>query len=255
MDCQQARRWLSLYLDSELEPSRLLDLTEHLRTCASCRERFEAERRVDDLVSERLQEGRIPAGTWRAIERAVRRSAWRRRWWVRAGAGLAAALALTLAGPWAWTTLAPPRGPAAWAVQRFLAEAHTFIREEPGLPAAAMRAATGDILGVPVSLAPIPETAPNHRIEPRAVRRLSDKQQVAALEIRLTCCGRPVLLFLAPADAPGRWAGVRDAASAGGLRDRMRGVYVAARQKNHLLAVAVSRHPVEQVLDALRIGG
>ena len=44
MNCQEARRFISPYLDSELGQTKTFEVSEHLSECESCRRRFEQER-------------------------------------------------------------------------------------------------------------------------------------------------------------------------------------------------------------------
>ena len=43
MRCQDARRLLDLYIDSELDARESLEVAEHLERCAACARRFSAE--------------------------------------------------------------------------------------------------------------------------------------------------------------------------------------------------------------------
>ena len=78
MNCRDVRRWISPYLDSELDQTKTFEISEHLRVCEACAERFEKERRVDSLLVERLEAA--PQLDWNPITRRVlggrRRIAW-----------------------------------------------------------------------------------------------------------------------------------------------------------------------------------
>lgn len=68
MNCDQARPFLSAYLDSELEPTPSLEIARHLEFCASCRARFDAEARLEKGIAAALErEGRDPAALARVM--------------------------------------------------------------------------------------------------------------------------------------------------------------------------------------------
>lgn len=99
MRCDEIRRWISPYLDSELDPHTSFEIAQHLETCVACRQAFEAERRLETSLASSLTPD---PGTQAAWDRAVRhvgaRPAWRLRRWQAAVA--AAGLVLALAGGW-----------------------------------------------------------------------------------------------------------------------------------------------------------
>ena len=43
MNCKEARRWMSPYIDSELGKTKTFEISEHLRYCPACAERFAAD--------------------------------------------------------------------------------------------------------------------------------------------------------------------------------------------------------------------
>src|SRR5881394_2337461 len=55
MRCEETSRYLSPYLDSELDPRTSFEMSSHFEQCGSCRERFEAERRIDHAISTELK--------------------------------------------------------------------------------------------------------------------------------------------------------------------------------------------------------
>ncbi|MCB9899386.1 MAG: zf-HC2 domain-containing protein [Planctomycetes bacterium] len=59
--CEQARAMLMAYLDSELDANATLSVTEHLKGCAGCRERFEREGRLEQALVATLREETMPA--------------------------------------------------------------------------------------------------------------------------------------------------------------------------------------------------
>ena len=83
MKCQQARSYLSPYLDSELDPTTTYDVSRHLDRCPECAQLYNAEEELERAVAEGL---RCPTGdeehiVERALSRAVDpRGALRNRW-------------------------------------------------------------------------------------------------------------------------------------------------------------------------------
>src|SRR5258706_1739474 len=55
MKCEEISRFLSPYLDSELDPKTSFEMSNHFDHCASCHERFEAERRIEYAMSAELK--------------------------------------------------------------------------------------------------------------------------------------------------------------------------------------------------------
>lgn len=103
MTCAELRRFLSAYLDSELETTTSLAVNDHLERCDDCRERFEREAQLERGIRDELQA--TPSGQefWTKMDGVLeaddpRRTS--RRWWVPLAAA-AAALAIVLGG-WVW---------------------------------------------------------------------------------------------------------------------------------------------------------
>ena len=95
MKCEEARRYLGPYLDSELDPKTSYEIARHLENCPSCAERFASEERVERAVARELR--KPEAGDDELWKRALAGAAPRRRWRILASA---AAAALVLALGW-----------------------------------------------------------------------------------------------------------------------------------------------------------
>jgi anti-sigma factor RsiW len=93
MKCEDVRRYVGPYLDSELDPKTSFEIARHLEACPDCKGRVEAEGRLERAVAREL--ARPQAGDDALWERALARArASRPRRWRRAGlasGGLAAA--------------------------------------------------------------------------------------------------------------------------------------------------------------------
>jgi anti-sigma factor RsiW len=55
MKCEEASRFLSPYLDSELDPKTSFEISGHCEQCPSCRERFDAEQRIERSIAAELK--------------------------------------------------------------------------------------------------------------------------------------------------------------------------------------------------------
>lgn len=100
MKCDEVQRYLSPYLDSELDPKTSFEMDRHVEQCPICRERLEAEDHLERVIVEELR--RPEAGDeelWRKAMARARRPSTRRWGWTAAGLVLAALGAL--AGFWA----------------------------------------------------------------------------------------------------------------------------------------------------------
>ena len=54
MKCQQARIYLSPYLDSELDPTTTYEVSRHLESCPDCARLFAAEEDLERAIGEFL---------------------------------------------------------------------------------------------------------------------------------------------------------------------------------------------------------
>lgn len=99
MRCEEVRRWISPYLDSEPDPHTNFEIAQHLESCAECRQVFEAERQLEAAVSSSLETDPQTQAAWdRAAHRVLAGGLLRPRRWqvaVATAAGL-----LLLVGGW-----------------------------------------------------------------------------------------------------------------------------------------------------------
>jgi anti-sigma factor RsiW len=96
MKCEDARRYVGPYLDSELDPKSSFELARHLEVCADCKDRFDSEGVLERALAKEL--ARPEPGDDATWERALRRAQGPRngrwRWAAAASGGLAAAAIL-----------------------------------------------------------------------------------------------------------------------------------------------------------------
>lgn len=67
MRCQDYRKYLSPYIDSELDARTCADITEHLSVCGACSRLFSQEQEVERRLVKGLQREKMPEEYWRAV--------------------------------------------------------------------------------------------------------------------------------------------------------------------------------------------
>lgn len=69
MNCKEARQYLNLFLDSELDSKTNLEISEHLSSCEECNTRFEQEERLEKSLVSILKEDKDPKAeeTWEGV--------------------------------------------------------------------------------------------------------------------------------------------------------------------------------------------
>lgn len=281
MKCSDARARLSAYLDSELDAGSTFEVSRHIRSCPECAARFEEERRVDEAIGARLRGETLPDEAWTTIRLAVGASTRRRgRLVFAACAGVLSAVLLLGVGlrgfPWLQrivrlgdrtprVTWVEDRGRAEIAAMDDLAGAWIAAttgsawRDSPdaGWVAAADPAAAAVELLQGAVLELCCE-ARGHATRLLATRRVAGPAG-DALELRLECCGEPVLLRVVLSTVgPGQGFAVERAVAedlrADAEERRVPDLAVVARRVGGVLAVAVARHPIGDLLDGLRVG-
>jgi len=251
MNCHVARRHLSPYLDSELDPTTTFAICEHLRACDDCRRRFDAERRVDQEIVAELDAGNVPDHVWHYALRPLCTPLWR-RWQFFVPLTTAAALLIVLGVPWHSKPTSPHPD---WVVQAFLAETNG------GQPFESANAES-----VPAGLAMpfkpfsdlivrmTPEIVLEHAVQFVRLDTVRDSDGAEIVEIRLNCCGEPVIVRAAQRDRPGR---LREFVGADETRfaslSNSGDITVAEREVGEYIVVAVSRHPTRELLAAITV--
>jgi anti-sigma factor RsiW len=98
MNCDEAKRYVSGYVDNEWDLNRTLDIEGHLQSCDACRLAYASERATSAAVREHAMYRHAPAGLARRIRVTLDvpdeapRAPTRARWtWLGASAGFVAA--------------------------------------------------------------------------------------------------------------------------------------------------------------------
>ena len=199
MDCEHCRELISAYLDSELDPHTTLEMTEKLRSCDQCRDCFMNEKFRDDWMRAQLCEGGMPAEMWDSIRgqldspRRVAHYAIYRVGALAAMIVLVVTAALFLFPKEEPSTSAPRQSMTALltrAAPQLVAFREAPADDVPGQLAAISRR----VLGATVTVDPSRET--HHSISLVDVNERTDSAGNPYVEMRLNCCGHPVLMVL-----------------------------------------------------------
>ena len=252
MNCRDTRRWMSPYLDSELGKTKTFEISEHLRQCAPCAERFEREGHVDGLLAHRLRQ--TPGLDWDQVLRTATRKSRVFRPFQLSALGLAACLALVM-----WIAR-PAANDDATRLDNWIAIALTdaapdsmpFRRvSDASVELAALARST---LGVDLTMQLPTEILRRHAVELVSVHRRTTVDNTPYLEVRLNCCGEPVLLAVAVRENAG-WLGAATSEFALGAvqsRTLASGVNVAAWSDDAIVVLAASHHPIDGLVPAFR---
>ena len=256
MQCQEARKWISPYLDSELDPTKTFEVSQHLESCAPCRDRFEKEGRADELIGAALRREESFVN-WTAIERQILAPARRvipiRPKWLLAAAACVAFILISQ-GDWLGSTVAAH--PAQWAVD----ELHTLSPD--CLPFPEGRGCTPNEINEIAATAldcrlAIPITGGHLAGHPVTLIQRNMRTCDAGtdrVEIRLNCCSKPVLLIVGKCSPCGI---MKDIAAAleragGDYSDRCSSqktnYHVRAIKKGKYIVLAVSTHKVDHLV-------
>ncbi|MBI5866220.1 MAG: zf-HC2 domain-containing protein [Planctomycetes bacterium] len=251
MNCRETRRCLSPYLDSELDPTTTFAISEHLRTCDGCRRRFDAERGVDQAIVTGLGAEKMPDELWREIVRPLRAPRWT-IWRLYAPLAAAAAIALVVWSGWPWR---PAAQQPHWVVREFLAETNNgqpFASADVQMVPAGMTMPRRPVAGLVVNFTG--EAALRHVVQCVRLDTVRDADGAEIVEVRLNCCGEPVIVRAAKRDQPGRlreFVGL-DATRLASLPSQGK-VAVSEREVGEYVVVAVSRHPTNELLAAMQV--
>lgn len=258
MNCKEARNYLGPYLDSQLGHTKTFEVSEHLRICSSCFARFSAERRVESALRDRLRDEKMPSELWtrlcRAVESQVSIPVSRRiRGRLRIIGWAASLLAAAGLGVAYYVGRSTPATP--WVVSALLAETSGDVPFTPRMPLEGKtdNSKAVEAFGVRLLLGePGALTGHDLRIIDRQV--IVDRNGRSCIEVRLNCCGKPILMVLAKQDR-GPIPSAFDGAVVGNneMESVVKGVNLAGAKLGDVMVLVASRHPVRQIVDGLRI--
>lgn len=253
MNCKESRKWMSPYLDSELGSTKTFEVSEHLRTCPECTARFEAERSADQAMRAQLSNDTMPAELWSKVTASVSTSSWIRalrsqRYWA-----MAACLVLAVGGVAVVSRIGPPRHPPL-LIQQFVAETpgnRPFATADSMVATDTLDAVLRDTFRVALSVPSNLEAIGHRNFHVVSTAQRRDAQGREFVEVRLNCCGEPMLMVLARS-AGGAWPlGLDKLSDDAHQAVAFNGVNVGVRDLGDVRAVVASRHSITLVLDAL----
>lgn len=250
MNCKAARKWMSPYLDSELERNVSFEVGEHLADCPDCQTRFSCERSVDDMVRSRLRREAMPRESWSRIRTLLLLPIRRHR--LRRILGVVVAATLLLAFVNAFR-LPPSEAQRPWIVRHYLESVprNAGFSQSPRQRAAAF-ALLRETLGIELADGRMETRSGTHTVELVSAALREDANGAAYVEVRLNCCGEPVLMVLSAGVGRAVPTVIMDESPGVTTRSRwMDDVNVVSGEIGGVFATVVSRHPVEQILDSL----
>jgi len=71
MKCAEVRKFVRLYLDSELDARNSFEVEQHLESCAECAGLFEAEKKFDDRLGRFLRRRQTTRALWENMEAKI----------------------------------------------------------------------------------------------------------------------------------------------------------------------------------------
>ncbi|HEV2046396.1 MAG TPA: zf-HC2 domain-containing protein [Chthoniobacterales bacterium] len=71
MKCAEVRKFVRLYLDSELDTEHSFEVERHLESCAECAGLFDAEKKFGDRLAKFLRHGPATRSLWENIESQI----------------------------------------------------------------------------------------------------------------------------------------------------------------------------------------
>lgn len=251
MNCRETRKWLSPYLDSELEQTKTFEVSEHLRHCRDCAQRFEREREAERLMKERINREQMPGELWQRLAQDVSTPDWIKSLTRRRILSAAAIIAVVLV---MWRVMPDNRAAASthWLVQRFESEVSTDLFAESADDPSGVLTTLRNALRLelqPEALAGLPMGHKDLQIV--SAHKRTDPTGRIYYEVRLNCCGYPTLMALVPNEANGAVDNYGDAAQLAGIEKTRAGVHLGVRAIGSVTAVALSRHHVDGLLDML----
>ena len=254
MKCHDARKWISPYIDSELDPTKTFELSQHLEDCEACKTRFDREALADGLIAKSLQRHESFVD-WSAIEKEIltpprRRMPIRPKWLLAAAASIA--FLLISLGDWSGPTL------AEWAVEE-LHQLSPECKPFPGEPSCSLddvASLVSEVLDREVSMPAGDGLAGGHGFTLTKASLASGAAGPGAVRVQINCCGHPVLVIIGRRGDRGPLAELTAGIDPGGDQYRAEIVVhrfkynVRATKKDDYIIIVVSPHQIDHVVSA-----
>ncbi|MBK8914770.1 MAG: zf-HC2 domain-containing protein [Phycisphaerales bacterium] len=258
MTCAEAIALLSRHLDCELNEPAADALCEHLDACPACRAAEAEQRRIDAAAARASLDGTMPADVWNSVSRAVRTDSGETRAprviRLQGWAAVAAVVVMAVGGWWISGLMGQGSRdsgalPGSWIVTEYenaVASAGTFRT----VASSQDRVPLGSFQDMCLDCS---AGCKGHEIRLVSISERICRAGMKMVEVRLTCCGEPVVVKLAPAGCRGRLQDVAAELKRGrpvGYCER--GVHVNAQMIGPYVAVSASRHPLSEIWNLLR---
>lgn len=252
MNCRDTRRWMSPYLDSELGHTKTFEISEHLRQCAPCAERFEREGHVDGLLAEQLR--KTPGLDWDQVLRGAMRRPRVFRPFQLSALGLAACVALVMWVAWPGPTEEASRADRWIATALADAAPESTPFRHVSNASADLAALAKSTLGIDLQMQLPTKILRRHTVELVSVHPRVTVDNTPYLELRVNCCGEPVLLAVALRENAGRLVAIFSELTSDGVQSKTlaSGVNVVSRSDGAIVVLAASRHPIAGLIPAFR---
>jgi hypothetical protein len=274
--CNECRKHWGLMADGEIDVVAQAAVHAHLRECSACATYFARERAFEEGLRAKLSATYMPDEMWDDLETRVRANRRVRRlplvWPVALAASIMLAALVSLfvmdsrKAPAPDGTTVPVELASASMVdllQKATPELVRFQAPAQSDVATSLDALSKRMFGREVFLDAA--EAHGHPLELISVREAADADGNAYLEVRVNCCGRPVLLALtacgAPCDVPElqrvtaeRKVNCPCRQSCGKPTGQSRDVRCLSIDRNGIrIAAAAAGHTPDAVLDAIQI--
>lgn len=195
MRCQDYRKYLNPYIDSELDARTSADIAEHLSVCEACNKYFALEQEVERRLAKRWQREKMPEEFWMTMLQrlsAYETTSWRRirlAWFIPAAVVPVAATVLVWV--FLWGGISDNVGPLAEDFQEMHGK---YLRHEipigPGLSWPQGFEGLTVIKNLPQS-----DVINGHELKLIGSRPFYIKG-VAGVHVIYTCCKIPISMFV-----------------------------------------------------------
>lgn len=260
MNCNEIRNWMSPYLDSELGQTKTFEVSEHLRRCPTCAKRFDAEREVDSamrsqLVTQTMPQS-MPEELWTGFQRELTMPSWVRR--LNSWQGLAVAACLAIAVISSFVILNPGDKQLSMPVI-----ANRFITETPNNQPFPVKQTESELVdeilrqdyGLHFASTSEVESMGHRDFQLVSATRRTDDTGLAYLDVRLNCCGQPVLVTIARQTdglLPAPFSGITSRNTAES-QIQSKDVKLAHTTMGGVHVMVVSRHSVKHIIDSISL--
>ena len=249
MNCAEALKFLSPYIDSKLDPKTSFEIARHLEHCASCTARFAQERGLETKITETVRAGSADPELWERVTAAATGQTGPRSRRGRITGGAAAAAAVLVLGAFVLMRRQQTADPPD------LVLALVADHEKLAGGAEKVQLATADVAAIGTFFKdrlPVGVRCPAGGFVPAGARNCYLRERLVGY-VQGTVSGRTVSLFFIPATALERFPGMA-AALGDGCAPYVASVGrcgVLVRARGDEVVCAVGELPVDRLMDLI----